>query len=337
MANIQKPQLIGIICGIIVFSLTILTVIILLFKSGVVAGALGQMKQDAEDAKNGKGNSKKGDFREEDTPELYDELIEAANSLPLQPSMQELKARTVRCRSLTLEEDSEQVSSVCDGSAVFHASAYDARSIWKHLTFIDKSNAATKDKLKTGLALEDDRSFSVDYFKRHYGTPLSDGLHVVIIDEELDRPIGMLSLVDNNPSNLTVRIDNLWITPAFRSSSLATAGTGLDLNVRHVIRDGRRRVAKEALFAVLAWLFEEQQYRRVTVEVDTRHTVLRQVLTDSGFMLEATLRKHRIVNKRNRDTALYVLLNSDWKLGARAALALAAGMDGKRANEKKGK
>ena len=28
--------------------------------------------------------------------------------------------------------------------------------------------------------------------------------------------------------------------------------------------------------------------------------------------MEAVLRKHRVVNNRNRDTALYVMLNSEW-------------------------
>jgi hypothetical protein len=29
--------------------------------------------------------------------------------------------------------------------------------------------------------------------------------------------------------------------------------------------------------------------------------------------MEAILRKHMIINRRNRDTALYVMLNSEWK------------------------
>jgi hypothetical protein len=53
-------------------------------------------------------------------------------------------------------------------------------------------------------------------------------------------------------------------------------------------------------------------YRRVTVEVDARHVIMRKFLERCGFKLEAVLRKHRVVDRRNSDAALYVLLNSEW-------------------------
>ena len=54
-------------------------------------------------------------------------------------------------------------------------------------------------------------------------------------------------------------------------------------------------------------------YRRVTAELDERHVIGRKFLQRCGFELEAVLRKHRVVGNRNRNTALYVLLNSDWQ------------------------
>ncbi len=53
-------------------------------------------------------------------------------------------------------------------------------------------------------------------------------------------------------------------------------------------------------------------YRRVTIEVDTRHVIMRRLVEKCGFLLEGILRKHHIVRRRNRDTALYSSLNSDW-------------------------
>lgn len=52
-------------------------------------------------------------------------------------------------------------------------------------------------------------------------------------------------------------------------------------------------------------------YRRITAEVDERHIIARKLLQSCGFQLEVVLRKHKIVCNRNRNTALYVLLNSD--------------------------
>lgn len=53
-------------------------------------------------------------------------------------------------------------------------------------------------------------------------------------------------------------------------------------------------------------------YRRITAEVDERHLIGRKFLESCGFVLEAVLRKHKVVQRRNRNTALYVLLNSEW-------------------------
>ena len=39
---------------------------------------------------------------------------------------------------------------------------------------------------------------------------------------------------------------------------------------------------------------------------------MRKFLERCGFQQESIMRKHRIVDCRNRDTAVYVLLNSDW-------------------------
>ena len=49
------------------------------------------------------------------------------------------------------------------------------------------------------------------------------------------------------------------------------------------------------------------------MEVDSRHIVGRKFLERCGFVLEAVLSKHQIVAERNRHTALYVILNSDWE------------------------
>jgi hypothetical protein len=85
-------------------------------------------------------------------------------------------------------------------------------------------------------------------------------------------------------------VDNLWLTPAFQG----------------------KKFACEAVLLILTHLFNKLQYRRVSYEIDFRHTIGRKFLLKCGFKLEATLRKHRIVQERNRDSSVYVILNSDW-------------------------
>lgn len=82
----------------------------------------------------------------------------------------------------------------------------------------------------------------------------------------------------------------MWLTPAFQG----------------------RKFGCEAMLLVLSHLFNTLQYRRVTYEVDDRHTIGKKFLVKCGFKLEATLHKHRIVQERNRDSCVYVVLNSDW-------------------------
>jgi hypothetical protein len=48
------------------------------------------------------------------------------------------------------------------------------------------------------------------------------------------------------------------------------------------------------------------------VEVDSRDNIGRKFFQRCGFLVEAILRKHKIINERNRDTALFVILNSEW-------------------------
>jgi len=63
-------------------------------------------------------------------------------------------------------------------------------------------------------------------------------------------------------------------------------------------------------------------YRRITAEVDSRNIIGRKFLERCGFYLETILCKHRVVHHRNCDSALYVMLNSDWADAERALKAL---------------
>lgn len=51
----------------------------------------------------------------------------------------------------------------------------------------------------------------------------------------------------------------------------------------------------------------------MTALTDSRHVIYRKFLERCGLTLEAVMRKHGVVHNRNRDTALYSILNSDWE------------------------
>ena len=134
-------------------------------------------------------------------------------------------------------------------------------------------------------------SCSEESFRRFYTTdsPSNNSAHIVIRDNLLKKHMGMVSLVDNCPRNLSIRIDCLWLTPGYHG----------------------RKVAHTALLLLLQHLFASG-YRRVTVEINTKNVIMRKCVERCGFLMEAILRKHRIFNCRSMDTALYVVLNSEF-------------------------
>ena len=44
-----------------------------------------------------------------------------------------------------------------------------------------------------------------------------------------------------------------------------------------------------------------------------RNIIMRKFLERCGFVQESIMRKYRIVDRRNRDIVVYVILNSDWE------------------------
>jgi hypothetical protein len=110
---------------------------------------------------------------------------------------------------------------------------------------------------------------------------------------------------------------NMWITPAFQGQK--RAHEAMLLILEWLYRAGKSsRVfimvkSKEHQLCSNFALLATTGYRRITAEVDERHIIARKFLERCGFQLEATLRKHRIIQNRNSNTALYVVLNSEFE------------------------
>lgn len=270
MIIIKFPQLIGIIAGCVVFILTISVVIILLFKSGTFSRFIAEIQS---------GKPLELDLKKAilstTIPELYEHLLEASKTLPLQPSIKERKGRLLRLRHHN-QKDNEPLFMASNGSPQYHESAYDPVRIWAWLG-------------NTG-AISDPYT-SLDAFQQWVDKMQSDGCSrlLTLIDNEIGKPVGMIFLSQNSPENLSINIEYLWITPAYQG----------------------RRIGHEAMLILLQDLFSVG-YRRITCQADARHLILKKYLERCGFKLEAILRKHRIVQRHNVDTAVYTLLNSEW-------------------------
>ena len=74
----------------------------------------------------------------------------------------------------------------------------------------------------------------------------------------------------------------------------------------------RRREGTEAMYLMMRRVFEELGYRRYEWKCDALNTDSRRAAERLGFVYEGTHRQATIYKGRNRDTAWYSIIDSDW-------------------------
>lgn len=305
-ALIKAPQLIGIILGCSVFLITILVVFYLLYSSGSLGKLWEELRADIKKSQGQAGqagtegtagtgsSSKRAPYAApqlSEQPELYDHLLQARKTLNISPNPPVLPEVSTEgpiiVRQYDRAKDAATLIDACNGSAQYHESEYDPTRIWG---WLDMQRSNPKDFDLSILKDTQIGEYISNQFDLLYNKELQDGKHLTIIDKEMKNPIGMLSLVDNCPRNLSIKISNIWITPAYQ---------------------GLRR-GQYALLTLVDWLFNNG-YRRIYAEFDERHLIAKKFFQRCGFLCEAVLRKHKIVRHRSQNTAVYALLNSDWE------------------------
>jgi RimJ/RimL family protein N-acetyltransferase len=119
---------------------------------------------------------------------------------------------------------------------------------------------------------------------------VADPVFFAIRDLAIGKASGVASLMTIEPLHGTIEIGHIALGPAMQKTREATEG--LYLLMRHAMDDlGNRR---------LEW------------KCDAANTASRRAAQRFGFMYEGTFAQHRIVKGRNRDTAWYSILNSEW-------------------------
>jgi RimJ/RimL family protein N-acetyltransferase len=87
-----------------------------------------------------------------------------------------------------------------------------------------------------------------------------------------------------------VEVGNILYTPAIQRSIAAT----------------------EAMYLMARHVFDELGYRRYEWKCNELNLPSRRAALRYGFAYEGTFRQHMIVKGRNRDTAWFAMLDSDW-------------------------
>lgn len=201
--HIKTPQLIGIVAGCTVFTVTITAVIFLLYKSGTLSRFAEEMMSGAPLSL--KINTKENSAPQNSMlPELYEHLLLAASSLPLKPSVPQLSGQNMIINEIDYEVDISNLIKASNGSALYGESAYDPARIWGWISRTTGCDRLASDSSSSVISWP---SESPEVFKESF-QQTANSQHLVICDKVTQKQIGMLSLVDNRPQDLSIRIGN---------------------------------------------------------------------------------------------------------------------------------
>ncbi len=118
----------------------------------------------------------------------------------------------------------------------------------------------------------------------------SDPLFFAIIDQTTGHAAGMASYLNIVPASGCIEIGHIWIAPPLQ----------------------RTRAATEAIYLMCRYVFDELDYRRLEWKCDALNAASRRAARRYGFTYEGTFRQHMIIKGRNRDTAWFSMLDSEW-------------------------
>lgn len=118
-----------------------------------------------------------------------------------------------------------------------------------------------------------------------------DPLHFSIIDLSLNQAVGTCALMRQDSGNGVIEIGWLTYSPLLQ----------------------RSRVATEAQFLLMRYVFEELGYRRYEWKCDSLNEPSRAAAYRLGFTYEGRFRKALVYKGRNRDTDWFSLIDDEWQ------------------------
>jgi len=123
-----------------------------------------------------------------------------------------------------------------------------------------------------------------------------DPMFHTVIDLASGKAVGIASLMRISPSVGVIEIGHIHYSPALQRTPIAT----------------------EAMYLFMTRVFDELGYRRFEWKCDSLNKPSNNAALRYGFKFEGIFRQATVYKQRNRDTAWYSMLDSEWPL-ARAA------------------
>jgi RimJ/RimL family protein N-acetyltransferase len=118
----------------------------------------------------------------------------------------------------------------------------------------------------------------------------ADPLCFAIVDRRSGSAAGYASYMNIEPAHRTIEVGSILFAPALQCTTGAT----------------------EAMYLMARHAFEDLGYRRYEWKCNAFNAPSRRAALRLGFRFEGIFRQHMIIKGRNRDTAWYSMLDSEW-------------------------
>ncbi|MGO9046187.1 MAG: GNAT family N-acetyltransferase [Xanthobacteraceae bacterium] len=110
------------------------------------------------------------------------------------------------------------------------------------------------------------------------------------VRDTAQRALGLVALLEIRPAMRVIEVGFIVYSPALQRTPLAT----------------------ETQYLLARYVFETLGYRRYEWKCDALNAPSRRAALRFGFVFEGNFRQHMITKGRNRDTAYYSMLDSEW-------------------------
>jgi RimJ/RimL family protein N-acetyltransferase len=117
-----------------------------------------------------------------------------------------------------------------------------------------------------------------------------DPLFFAIVDRATETAAGRATLMRIDPVHRVIEVGGIIYAPALQ----------------------RSRGATEAMYLFARYIFEDLGYRRYEWKCNSLNEPSRRAALRLGFTFEGIFRQHMIIKQKNRDTAWFSMLDSEW-------------------------
>jgi len=207
---------------------------------------------------------------------LASEVLDRRATLPRKPAGVTLEGALVKLVPLDLERDLDALYAASDGRP----------ATWgEHCAGTYEPDASVWRYMPAGPFR--DPAALAGYLRTLLAAP--DGLCLCVTDPRTGQQLGVVNFQANFPEHLKIELGGIWYSPVAQ-------GTGANTEATHLML--------EHAFGL--------GYRRVEWKCDALNERSRRAAERLGFTFEGIQDAHYIVKGRNRDTAWFRMLDTEW-------------------------